>query len=201
MVRPEHAAFFKQAHEKVQQFYNNNPNLDYIPPSEHQVHAIFDQKNVDGENTKVHIQQIHRVRKGSFRNTNEAVYFYEEYHGHDHRDNEIEKFVVNGKYNIPIGQYQFDELTGQTVCVGIARHETIYPIEYDPKLLDKLVEEGKIDAATTFYVETPGGRMYAGFEYEDFRNLTFDELVTLGKTGVKPGTPEIEVKGKRPVKE
>jgi hypothetical protein len=196
MVRPEHVAFFKQAHEKIQQFYNNNPSLDYLPTSEEQVHAIFDQKNIDPE-SKIHIEQIHRIRRGGLRREDESVYFYEKHSGHDHRGNEIEKFIVNGKYDIPVGQYQFNELTGQNSCVGIARHDRIYPITYNTKLLDDLVEKGQIDGTTTYYIETQGGRIYSGFEYEDFHNMSFDDLVTLGKTGNKPGEKEIEVKTKR----
>jgi len=201
MVNEQHAAFFKQAHERKQKFYNDNQNLDYIPTAEEKVHAQFDAKNVDvddqGNRTaRVHITQVHRVRRGGFKNDNESVYFYEEHNGHDHRGNEIQKFVVNGKYDIPVGQFQFDELSGVNVCTGIARHDTIYPINYTPKLLYDLVEKGEIDGTTTYYVETVGGRQYSGFEYEDFRNMSFEDLVFLGKTGAHPEQQIQEVRSR-----
>lgn len=199
MVR-QHEEFFKQAHKEIQKFYNDS-GLDYLPTAEHQTHAIFDRKNQDQDEngkklTRRHITQIHRVRKGGFRQDSEYVYFYEEHLAHDHRGNEIEKFVVNGKYDKPFGQFQYDEITGQNMCIGVARFETIYEIPFDTKMLDDAVDSGEIDGSTTYYVQTVNGREYSGFEYEDFRNLSFEDLIYVGKTGMRPEQRLIEAKTK-----
>lgn len=181
--------YLSKANKDIQDFYNQNPGLDYVPSSEHKIHAQFDGNNVDGENTLRHIDSVYRIRKGGFKGRDESMYFTETYTGHDRRGQRISKFVVNGKHQKPLGQYQFDEISGENRCTGVEDWETVYDIAYNPKELDEFVDKGQIDDRTRYYVGTDGGRIYGGFEYEDFRTLGFDDLVFIGKTGSRP-TPE-----------
>lgn len=188
--------FLTKANRDVQDFYNKNPGLDYIPSSEHKLHAEFDAKNVDAEKTIRHIDSIYRIRKGGFKGHDDYMYFAETYTGHDHRGQRITKFGINGKHQRPLGEYQFDDLSGTSRCVGIADWETVYDIGFSAKELDDLVDKGQIDGRTQYYVGTDGGRLYGGFEYEDFRNLSFDDLVFIGKTGSRPDEKDKEIKSR-----
>jgi hypothetical protein len=192
-VKSEHEVFFQQANEEIRKFYQES-QLDYVPTAEHRAHAEFAAKS-QNRPIKRHIAQIHRVRAGGLKG-DENVYFKEVYSSKDHRGNKIEKSLVNGKYEKPVGLYQYDELRGDNICIGIADLETVYQIPFDIKNLDDMVENGEIDGTTQYYVETPGGRMYGGFEYEDFRTLPFEDLIHLGKTGFHPEEKQLEVKTK-----
>jgi hypothetical protein len=193
--------FLSKDNKYIREFYNNSPGLDYVPSAEVKAHAEFDGKNKDAENTKRHIDTIYRIRVGGFKGHDEKMYFTETYVGHDHRGQKISKFVVNGKQAKPLGRYEYDEISGTSRCIGIEEWETIYDYKFDPKQIADMLDDGIIDAKTKFAVGSEGGRLYGGFEYEDFISLPFDDLIFLGKTGSRPTqeekTKEIKSKANR----
>lgn len=183
VVKQEHQVFFNQANDEIRKFYNET-GLDYIPSAEHRTHAEFAAK-AQNRPIKRHIDQVHRVREGGLRGQ-EKMYFLETHTSKDHRGNRISKFLVNGKFDNPIPTYQYDEITGQNMCTGIDGYETIYQMPFNLKVIDELVDSGEIDDRTQFAVETPNGRGYGGFSFDEFRNMSFDDLVYIGKTGMRP---------------
>lgn len=193
VVKETDQVFFREAREEVQKFFRDS-TLDYVPTAEHRAYAEFSAMAQDRP-VKRHIDQIHRIRSGGLKDS-EKLYFCETHSSLDFRNNKITKYVVNGKFEKPIGQYQYDEITRRPVCIGIADFETVYQMKFDGKTLDDLIENGDIDGRTQYYVESEHGRMYGGFEYEDFRNMAFDELVHLGKTGFRPEDKSLELKSK-----
>ena len=137
VVRQEHEVFFRQAQEDLQKFYRNS-QLEYFPTAEHRAHAEFDAKSA-GRPIRKHVDKVFRVRTGSLKGK-EHVFFYETHIGTDHRGNRISKFVVNGKYDRPIGLYQYDELRGENVCIGIDSFETVHQYAFETKILDEMLE-------------------------------------------------------------
>ena len=183
VVRQEHEVFFRQAQKELQDFYRNS-TLEYFPTSEHRAHAEFDAKS-QGRTVKKHIDMIYRVKSGSLKG-DEKIYFHETHRSTDHRGNRISKFIINGKYDRPIGLYQYDELRGDNICIGIDGFETVYQYPFDTKILDELVNSDEIDGDTKYAVGQSNGRMYSGFDYETFRNMPYEGLILFGSTGHKP---------------
>lgn len=185
-IKEQHRAFFNQANENIRKFYTES-GLDYVPTAEHRTHAEFAAK-AQTRPVKRHIDQIHRIKVGGIRGK-ESMFFSETHIGTDHRGNRIKKFLINGKYEMPIGQYQYDEKTGTNVCTGIADFETVYQIPFDAKVIEQLVDEGEIDDSTQFYLHS-GGRVYGGIGFEDFKTMQYDDLNSFCRTGTKPEEPK-----------
>ena len=194
VVRQEHEVFFKQAQKELQDFYKNS-QLEYFPSAEHRAHAEFDAKS-HGRPIKKHIDQAFRIKTGSLKGK-EYLYYYETHTGTDHRGNRISKFLVNGKYDKPIGLYQYDELRGENVCIGIDSFETTYQYPFETKSLDELVDSGEIDGTTRFILSTQTGRLYSVPDFDSFRNMPSDELEQYIRTGERPQKEQQERKQKQ----
>lgn len=170
------------AHPKVKEFYDKH-GLDYIKSAHDRKEEWFE-ATTKGHEHNIHIQQIFRSRSGSL-NAKEFIYFYEEDNSLDFKGNEVQMFRIKGKYDMPKGEFKFDEKSGESKCTGIARHEIIYEIPFDKKQIEKWVSDGSIDSKTGFLLDS-GGRYYGEISYEDFINLSFDDLLYVCRTGLRP---------------
>ena len=119
------------------------------------------------------------------------MFFAETHTGTDHRGNRIQKFQINGKYEMPLGQYQYDEKTGTNVCTGISDFETVYQIPFDSKSIEQMIDSGEIDERTQPHFHS-GGRVYGGIDLYDFINMSYDDLTALCRTGNRPEKKEKE---------
>lgn len=173
---------------KIREFYRKN-NLDYVPTAEDRAHALFDQK-LNGE-AKRHIGMMYKVKKGK----NEYIYWWECVNGEDVYGNRIQKRFIGGKYGNPIGSYVYDEKSRKRVCTGIASLETVYDIPFDVKILEKLEEDGIIDENTGLGVDA-GGIHYSVGTLDDFKKLSFDQLIGMGRTGLRPEQQEEVLKNR-----
>lgn len=58
----------------------------------------------------------------------------------------------------------------------------IYTQEFDPEKLDQLFQETNTDPESVQYIVN-GVRSWGGFSYEEFRNLSYEEICERGRTG------------------
>jgi hypothetical protein len=169
-------------HPKVEEFYNKT-GLDRLESPADWKDRWFAQATLNQEH-KFHISNIYRSSKEGYKST-EKMWWFEEDNSVDHRGNEVQNCYIKGKYEMPIGHYDFDEKSGENRCTGIARLETRYEIDFDPKKLDEFIDKGMIDGRTNFYLESIS-RTYGDIQFEDFRNMSYDDLLDYCKTGQRP---------------
>ncbi len=114
----------------------------------------------------------------------EQVYYHETLKSKDFLNNPIDHTHVMGKYEDPQFITYIDPKTNTPKVSEIAGFETVYEWPWTPNIIDQwLSQEGfELDDICGFMVKD-GGRTYGGFQYEQFCNETYDNLVTLGKYG------------------
>lgn len=168
-------------HPEVRKFYTES-GLQYVKKAEDRIAEYFDQVTRNS-NHSYRITQIYRSKRGGF--NKEYLWWFEEDNAHDYNENEVQKFSVRGKYEKPVGHWQYNEKSGKRTCVGISRLETKYETEFTPKLVEELREKGEITDDTLFYAEA-GSRTYGDINYFDFKDLPFSDLELMGKTGIRP---------------
>lgn len=179
-------------HPEVKKFYDKH-GLDYIQ-SAHDRKETWFEATTKGHEHNIHIPQIFRSRVGAL-NSKEFIYFFEEDNSLDFKGNDIQMFRIRGKYDMPKGEFKFDEKSGESVCTGISKHETIYEIPFDKKQIEKWVNDGIIDGKTKFILDY-SGRLYGEIEYDDFVGLSFDDLLYVCRTGLRPEQKLSEVRKK-----
>ena len=139
---------------------------------------------------KREIVKIIRLKKGG----QEYFYWHEEQKSRDYLGNETHFYKVDGMYKDPEFRRERGS-NGQPKAVEIAGQTDVYeykwPQDWKPELEDLVSESVDLLVSTL-------GRKYGGFSFQDFKDRTFDELVTLGKYGtLSPQGIEREKKRQR----
>lgn len=176
-------------HPKVAEFYGRNPTIDYYEKAEDKRERDFRAKTDKSPHT-FKITGMYRSKKGGFR-SQEYLWYFREDNSTDKHGNETQLFEVVGKYEMPIATFQYDEAAQQSTAIGIARFDTVYEMPWSPKLVDDLLEKEQITGTTLFYLETPS-RTYGDIDFEDFRSMTYEELVGYCRTGDRPEKPIVQ---------
>src|ERR1700730_2541091 len=135
-------------HPKVAEFHNQS-GLEYLLAASDRVEAFFHAETA-GQPKKDHVDQIYRVRTGSFGGQTEHTWYYVTTTSNDENGNKRTLFSTVGKYDMPIGNYQYDIISKTTKCIGIESFETMYVIPFSTDVIDELVKDGKIDGKTVF---------------------------------------------------
>jgi hypothetical protein len=172
-------------HPEVRKFYNNT-GLEYELPAFHAAHEVM-ARQAAGQPCTERIDAIYRVRAGSFSNESENIWYYLSVKSQDEYGNPVfaPPFVV-GRYERPEGSYQYDIISKRKKVTGIDSTETTYDIPFSKERLDELAKSGLVDGKTRLYVDT-GDIKYNVATFEDFKNLSFEDLVHIGRTGLRPG--------------
>jgi hypothetical protein len=106
--------------------------------------------------------------------------------GFDHENNPIPFFHTYGRYSKPYFRtvYNYELKRANTIRSG--QSETVYFLKYDDKnLMDTLYTCGPDDQDIELLVNI-GSKQYGGrgfFTYDEFRNLTLEELGRIGRKG------------------
>jgi hypothetical protein len=110
--------------------------------------------------------------------------------------NEIEVYMPwVGRYEKPTFEFIVDPHTDAKIPKGIKSKEIIYELEW-PKQWNQELERD-LSEKVSLIVAT-NSRKYGGFDFQDFKNRTFEELVTIGKYGtVNPSGKVIETEDQR----
>ena len=170
-------------HPKVTEFYNKYNTLDHYEKAEDKRERDFRAKT-DKSAHSYKITGMYRSKKGGFR-SQEYLWYFREDNSTDKHGNEIQLFEVIGKYDMPIATFQYDEAAQKSTAIGIARFDTVYEILWSPKVIDDLLEKEQVTGTTMFYLETPS-RTYGDIDFEDFKGMSYEELVGYCRTGDRP---------------
>jgi hypothetical protein len=119
----------------------------------------------------------------------EFFYYGQELRSEDSLGNEIEVYMQPiGKYEKPIFQFIVDPNTDAKIPNGIKSHETIHELEW-PKDWNSELENDLSSRVDLLVIEQ--GRKYGGYSLDEFKDRTFEELVTIGKYGILNPSPKI----------
>ena len=170
-----------KAYQDADFFHNYVPNA-----TEENEKDFWLVANQSKQPIKKEITKIIRVKKGG----KEYFYYHEEVLSTDHVRNEIHYFHTVGKYDMPYFNNAYDPKTGRPKATQIVRREEVFELEWPkdwtPELEDLLIDDVDLLVVTK-------GRKYGGFSFEDFKEKSFDDLVTLGKYGtLAPKIVEVE---------
>lgn len=115
----------------------------------------------------------------------EHILYSEYLIGYDHENMPQPFFHTYGTYVKPYFRtvYNYDSKTANVIRTG--QFETVYFLDYDPKLIDTLYQAGPDDKDIELLVKI-GSMEYGGrgiFTYDEFRDLPLEELARIGKDG------------------
>lgn len=164
MVHPKVLAKYEEAKQQ----YN---------PTAHDLEEQLFNRLCKGRPVKSLINSIYRIR---LPNGSEFLYYSEVLIGSDHVGNEKRFTHIVGRYEEPVFYYRYNPDTSAAEAVEITRHQTVYEIPWSKEKFDELTK--RLSDAPYFYV-VGSSRKYAVPTMEQFRDLSFDQLVELGKTG------------------
>jgi hypothetical protein len=127
------------------------------------------------------ISQIIRFKSSG----KEFLKYSETLWGLDHDNNPIPFFHTYGEYIKPNFKqvYNYETRTASTIRSGSV--ETVYFIEFNKDLIDQLYEAGPDNMDIELLVNV-GSKQYGGrgfYTYEEFRNLSIEELGKIGNAG------------------
>jgi hypothetical protein len=148
-------------------------------------------KNKSKASVKREITHLYRIKIGK----KEFFWYGEQLRSTDELGNPIDHYHTIGKYEDPQFIYQLGP-KGRKVATSIGGYETVYELNW-PKDFTQDMESNLTDN-TQFYAKTNhngigGRRSYGIGKYEDWKERTFDELVTIGKYGtLEPAMIEVE---------
>jgi hypothetical protein len=179
-------------HPKVLEKYRENAyEIALERASDGNERRFFEGAKAAKQPVKHEITNIVRVRKGK----EEYFYYIEELNSRNYIGNQIHHFRTVGIYEDPSFRNQVNPETGKKVATEILKTETVYEFEWPKDWAPEL--ENQITENVDLLVITPG-RKYGGFTYPEFKERSFDELVTISKFGtLNPGIPrELQKKQK-----
>lgn len=130
------------------------------------------------------IQQIIRFRSSG----KDKILISENLIGFDHENNPFPFFHTWGSYVKPYFRtvYNYDTKTANTIRSG--QNEVVFFLDFSKELLDRFYEAGPDDTEIELLVNAGGreSKQYGGkgfFTYEEFRDLSIEDLARLGRTG------------------
>jgi hypothetical protein len=127
------------------------------------------------------ISQIIRIKSSG----KEFLKYSETLWGYDHEQNPIPFFHTYGEYTKPAFKkvYNYETKTASTIRSGLV--ETVYFIEYNKNMIDELYAAGPDNMDIELLVNV-GSKQYGGrgfFTYDQFRDMTLEELGRIGNSG------------------
>jgi hypothetical protein len=174
-------------HKKVLAEYKKfNAELpDLLTPNEENIRVFYEKTKASGKPIRREIIKIVRLKqKGK-----EHFYYGQELRSEDSLGNELEVYMQPiGKYDLPYFDFITDPTTNARIPNGIKSTETKYELEW-PKDWTQELEHDVVEKVDLMVI-TPT-RKYGGFDFQDFKEKSFDDLVTFGRYGTYNPTPKI----------
>lgn len=175
----------QDSYKKVRDLYKAKDADYFVSANEENELKFFKLAKQAGKPVKRKVTQIVRLKSGG----KDYVYYHETLTSKNNIGKKIDHSRVIGVYKRP----EFEPVLtdeGDTIAASTEDFETIYEIPFSVHFLEQEIEP--------YIVENPSlvikslGRNYSGFSYEQFKTLSFDDLLTLGKYGTL--TPKIELR-------
>jgi hypothetical protein len=141
-------------------------------------------RKTQGSQLQRKIDQIYRVKHGA---KDYIVYNVTEF-GLDLAHNEFTHTKMEGVYEMPIFNRQYDNESGEVNATSIARWEKVYTIPFSRRNMQKIINSAEIPSEISFVLDTRSAK-FSGLPPYDFMNRHFDDLVDKATTGKFPDTP------------
>jgi len=138
--------------------------------------AFWTQVKSSKQPVKKEIKKIIRLRKQG----KELFYYHESLESKNYLGNKIHFYHTVGFYKLPEFNRVADSKTGRVQVTDIESEEDVYEYEWPRDWTSDM--EDIISETVDLLIMTPA-RKYGGFSFEDFKEKSFDELVTIGKYG------------------
>jgi hypothetical protein len=157
------------------------------------IRIFMEKVKMSGKPVKREITSIYRLKQGN----KEHFTYHQKLSSQDSLDNYIECWYPGiGKWSKPTFSTITNPETGAKIADGIRSTETIYELEW-PKDWTPELEADVVNDISNLVV-IAGSLHYGGYTFDDFKNRSFDELVTFGRYGTfTPTTKIIEIEDNR----
>jgi hypothetical protein len=163
--------------EVIKKYKQNNYEVALERAEDVNERTFWEQVKESKQPVKREIMQISRVKQGK----QEYFTYQEEVTSKDSLGNEIHCYRSVGKYEDPSFRYNINQ-NGQRMASEILRTETVYeykwPGDWTPELEELVTEDPSLTLITQ-------SRHYGGFTFEQFKEDSYDDLVTFGRFGTK----------------
>ena len=165
-------------HPEVVKKYVENNFQDQIfeSASDANEKAFFDQVAASKQPVKKEIVKLVRLKKAG----EEYFYWHEELTSRNYLKNKIHCYRVVGHYKMPEFNQIYNPKTGTPMVTEIESETDVYefkwPSDWKPELEELISETVDLLVITT-------GRKYGGFNFQDFKDRSFDDLIMYGKYG------------------
>jgi hypothetical protein len=160
--------------------------LPFLSACDENIKVFMEKAKTSGKPVKREINSIYRLKQGN----KEYFIYNQKLSSQDSLENYIECWFPNiGKYEKPSFSFITNPETGAKIADSIRSTEIIYELEWKKDWTPEL--EAVVVNDIDNLIVIPGNRHYGGFSFDEFKERTFDELVTLGKYGTLNPTPKI----------
>lgn len=184
--------------KEVAEYRKNNaenllPPEDVKPAVDQNIETFLKKSKMSGKPVKRQITQVHRRRIGN----KEYFTYHQQLSSFDSLDNHIECWFPNiGKWEKPSFEYITNPDTGSKIATAVRNRETQYELHW-PKDFTEEIQKDLTENVDLIVITS--SRKYGGYDLEEFKKRSFDELVTYGKYGVfsKPVEKVIEIEDTR----
>ena len=136
--------------------------------------AFFEQAKLAKAHVRREITQIVRIKQGN----HEWFTFNEHLTATNKLGNKIDHSRVVGKYEIPNFTYQLNE-NGQRTTTQIESKDTVYELRWKEDFTPA-IEKDVSDKVSLVVI---ADRHWSGFTYQQFKEHSFEDLVTIAKFG------------------
>ena len=169
-------------HPKVEEKYRKNDfEVPYDSANDSNLKSFWTQANQSNVPVTKDIYKIVRLKHRGV----EYFYYHVKYTSRDVLGNKIEAMEYDkGYYEDPQFKFNYvmDPKTGtqKKTVTEVESTERIYELKW-PKDFTQELQDQVVDSVDLLVIST--GRKYGGYTFDDFKERTFDELVTLGRFG------------------
>lgn len=160
--------------------------LPFLSASDENIKTFLAKAKMSGKPIKREINSIYRLKQGN----KEHFYYHQHLESEDSLGNHIETWFPSvGKWEKPTFDFITNPDSGAKVATGIHSTQIIYELEW-PKDWTSEIEADVINDISNLIVIS-GSTHYGGFSFQDFKEKTFDQLVTFGRYGTYHPTPKV----------
>jgi hypothetical protein len=168
-------------HPVVLQKYKESGYIisNWVPTAQQEQEKVFWQTVEKAKNPIVReIQQVYRLKVGG-----EEKFFYNlEMKSTNKLGAPIHCYKIEGRYEDPEFVPTFSPDTGEQNGSEIASISTKYELNW-PEDFTEVLQKQLLPTASYAVMSPKSSRKYGGFDYEDFKERSLEELILFGRTG------------------
>jgi hypothetical protein len=166
--------------------------LQFLSAGDENIRIFMEKAKTSGKPVKREINSIYRLKQGN----KEYFTYHQKLSSEDSLGNYIECWFPGlGKWEKPSFSFITNPETGAKIADSIRSTEIIYELEWPKDWTSEL--ENDLSSKVDMIIDT-GNRKYGGYDWSQYKNSSFQDLITIGKYGQLNPTPKIvEVENQR----